>query len=182
MLFESTDEPELSPSTRTPKLIAPKDKHLAWATLSNVESKNLPAMLLQVDYLPDDASEEEIAELFSEYGQVSGVMLSERASTKCPNNCLIEDTGQSSRVDHFFGRAFVLMATEEDARRAFVVAGKQGLVLRGEGLAVELVHHPPDASTTLFVQGLSGPYEKIERDMETLFSQFGEIRAISEHL
>lgn len=73
------------------------------------------------------------------------------------------------------------MASEKDARRAFVAAGKLGLVLHDEGLAVELVHRPPDATTCLFVRNLSGAEDAVKHSMEIMFSQFGPIKFVSEY-
>lgn len=55
---------------------------VSWDKLSNVQSKDMTVPLLQVDYLPDDVTEEEVGQLFSEYGRVSGVMLSECSPRK----------------------------------------------------------------------------------------------------
>ncbi|GJE89144.1 RNA-binding domain-containing protein [Phanerochaete sordida] len=119
-------------------------------------------MLLQVDFLPDYTTEAEIEELFSQFGKVEGVMLR-----------------QTSRVDRFFGRAFVKMSREPEARKAFREASRKGLILKGECLAIEVVHRPPDATHTLFVLGVQGEVEEVEEEVRELFSPFGEIKHIN---
>ena len=88
-----------------------------------------------------------------------------------------------SKVEQFFGRAYVRMAdlrTAESAMRS-IRAHTEPLKLGGEILMIEPLYYPASSSPSLYIGNVRAS-ESVAQDLTLLFAQFGAIHSVSESL